>query len=251
MPEPDTNAIAIAPEQAVAPTSASPLSAILSQPERLENLAIETLERLYELHERDQKRAAEREYTAALSRVQASLDPVIRRGGNDHTGSRYAFLDDVIAEAYPRLTAEGFAVSFSTVEPWTEGMIRHRMALRHSGGHSQEFFLELPPDGAGARGGRSSMNALQARGSSATYAQRYLLCPVLGVQTTNDNDGNTVIKAITEDQAADLTMLLSEVTPETRQRFYAAYGIEKTAELPATAYKAAMAGLEQRRSQGR
>ena len=234
-----------------APVAVSPLTAILADGERLNELKIETLERLYELHERDQKRLAAAEYTEALARVQTLIEPVKRKGINKQTGSRNALLDDIQAAAYPILNAEGFSVSFSTVEPWTEGMIRHRMELRHSAGHSQEFFLELPPDGAGARGGRSAMNALQARGSSSTYAQRYLLCPALGVQLTDDNDGNTVVEPVSAEQAADLAALLDEVTVETKTRFYAAYDIKKAVELPAKDYKRAMKGLEIRRSQGR
>ena len=57
----------------------SPLSVILDSPERLKELPIETLERLYELHERDRARAAEREFTAAFVAVQSELQPVARR----------------------------------------------------------------------------------------------------------------------------------------------------------------------------
>ena len=98
-------------------------------------------------------------------------------------------------------------------------------------------------------------NAIQARGSSKTYLERYTATAILGLAAQDaDKDGNDAgpMALITEGQAADLRALLEEVDADmpaflrwlsTKLKMTIG-GLDK---IPAKAYKDAVAMVEAKR----
>lgn len=59
-----------------------------------------------------EKREAEKEYNAAMSRVHAKVVSVAKTALNPQTKSRYSELDNIVRSVKPIYTEEGFSVSF-------------------------------------------------------------------------------------------------------------------------------------------
>ena len=167
------------------PTPLAPqdaLGAILADPDRLRDFPIETVERLFKLSREMGGDVARREFAVAFNRVQGRLQPVRKRGRNAQKNP-YLRLNEVVEELDPIMIEEGFSRSMS------DGR------LPAPGPHP------MPPDPAARRGARrgalprradrwrgaprrkSVMTRLQGTGSAMTYAERYLLVNVWGVQT--------------------------------------------------------------------
>jgi hypothetical protein len=112
----------------------------------------------------------------------------------------YEQMDSVLR---PLLTKHGFALQFWSSAPETKDVIVVHGALT-GWGWSRESTYPVPPDTGPGR------NALQARGSSQTYAKRYiadLLCNI--VRKGKDNDGKLVGEAfIDERQIGELAALI-------------------------------------------
>ena len=89
----------------------------------------------------------------------------------------------------PIYTAEGISISFDTADSPTVGLKRIIAIVSHSQGHSRHYHLDIPLDDAGAQG-KVNKTAVQATGSSNSYARRYLVCMIFNVTTEDDNDGN-------------------------------------------------------------
>lgn len=147
---------------------------------------IDKMERLLQMQERILARNAEAAYNEALASLQASM-PSIRKGGkNEHTKKSYARLEDIQEAIRPLLQAHGFSVSFHTQ---TNDQISATAILRHREGYSDQTTVQLPRDTGASR------NAVQAVGSSITYAKRYALAALLNIQLDGeDDDGKTATK---------------------------------------------------------
>lgn len=92
-----------------------------------------------------------------------------------------------------------------------------------------------------------SKNSIQAIGSTITYLQRYTLFSILGLASTDDDDGNmTGGAAIDENQLANLEALMDEVKAD-KAKFMKHFKIEHLEDLPASRFKPAIAMLEKKR----
>ena len=242
--------------QALAPTNpGEALAAILSDADRMRDIDVEKMERLFALSREFAKDVAKREFYEAFNTLQSRMEPVRKRGWNNHTSTHYAFAEDVEKMLDPLLIELGFSRSMSTEDCPHADHIRCVLMLRHIGGHTEQHRLDAPIDGVGAKGGKV-MTRLQGTGSTMRYVERYLLCNVCGVQIVADDDGNKGANVgpgaerITEDQALDLEAKMEEhgVGPQGRAKLLTWLGVEKLSDLPASKLKAAMDAIERRRS---
>ena len=229
----------------------SPLEVLLSNPDRLKDCPVETIERLYALDKDIRVKQARREFAEAFNRVQAAMTPVRKRAKNTQTGSSYARAEDITGMLDPLISKEGFSRSLSCGDCPVEGHIRFVLTLRHIGGHEETHFIDAPPDYLGPKGAPVKTK-LHGTGSSATYCQRLLLCMVFGVQLIADDDGNAGggigpgAEKITEEQALDLVALIGEVGADT-PKFLDYFQIKSLEELPSISYKTAVRMLEAKR----
>ena len=196
------------------------LTALLADPERLNALPIDKLERLFDLNERMLAATAKAEFQAAFARVQSQIEVVPKRGSirrKDGSITTYAKIEDVVGMLHPLLIEHGFTRSTSCGDTPIAAdlsgvpMTRFTLLLRHAGGHEEAHHLDVPI--TAGKGG--SMNVMQSIVSTASYCEKHLIVKVFGFVTGDDNDGADVKgqEPITEQQVSDLEALIAEVEP--------------------------------------
>ncbi len=206
------------------------------------------LGKLMDLAERWHAMQAEQAFNASLSACQREIHahPVVKAENNPQTRSKYADLAAINAAIVPIYTGHGFSLDFTEGEPPEHKKTDHIRVigcLRHEGGFSREYFLDVPLDGKGIKG-NANMTPTHAFGSTLSYGRRYMTCPIFNVALRGeDNDGNTGASppiTITPDQLYVVNTLLDEcdkaAVPINREKFTAwlreATGAAKTSEIP-------------------
>jgi len=152
------------------------------------------LEKLIDLHERTEATRARKAYHASFAEMQQVL-PSIYRTGRGHNSITYAKNHDIQEALRPVLFQHGFGISFRTAAA-EGGKLRVVLVLAHRDGHAEESELIIGADTTGNK------NAIQAMGSSQTYAQRYLTLAMLNLTSHDDptdDDGHTAGSAAVVD----------------------------------------------------
>jgi hypothetical protein len=153
------------------------------------NAAIDVIERLAALQEKQLARDAEIDFNAAISRVQEQIKRIAPDLDNPQTHSRYASyaaIDRVIRPIYSR---EGLGLSFDTADcPLPEHVrVVCYVAL---GSHTRRYQIDMPCDGKGAKGG-DVMTKTHAAGAAMSYGMRYLVKGIFNIAVGElDDDGN-------------------------------------------------------------
>ena len=227
------------------------LAAVLADTERLKELDIDKVERLFALARAMQADVARKEFHRDFNLVQGAMTPVRKLARNSQTVSTYARLEDVCRMLDPIVNAKGFSQSVSTADCPTAGHIRFVLLLRHIGGHEEQHHLDAPVDTTGPKGTQNK-TALHGMASSGTYCTRQLKCKVWDVQIVSDDDGNAAAgvgpgsEKISDDEAADLEALIDEVNAD-RRRLYDICGIGAVSDLKKSQLKSTLALLEAKR----
>ena len=155
------------------------------------NAAIDVIERLAALREKELARQAELEFNEALNRVQRSIQRIHPDLTNPQTKSKYASYAAIDKAIRPIYTGEGFSVSFSDDETRVPDELRIVCYLSR-GGFTRKYYKHMPVDTKGAKGG-DVMTKTHATGSADSYAKRYLLKDIFNIAVgEGDNDGNGV-----------------------------------------------------------
>lgn len=204
-------------------------------------------ERIRRIEREDREDAARREWLAAFSAVQSEIGPIFRTNDNDHTKSKYADLADIERVVTPILTKHGFSTTSAPIPCDLHGHIRMRLTLGHAGGHEKVYEDDFPIDATGS-GGRVNKTAIQAKGSTQTYARRYLKASALDLAFMDDKDGNkppAEVKKITEEQEMELRDLLT-ASEANETKFLAMGRIERLSDMRADQFESAMGVLRQR-----
>jgi ERF superfamily len=198
---------------------------------------------LMELQERAEKREAERQFIAALNRLQPQLPRVQKKGRiafeskrtGDSQNTPYALFEDIDAAVRPLLHAEGFSISFGT-SPLEKGGILITATLSHAAGHSRTESMPLPFDTSGSK------NNIQAVGSTLSYGKRYLVCAMLNIITEGEDDDGAGIGFIDERQTNTIIDMFGacEMTPESQSKFLALMKAEAVSEIHKRDYPKAM-----------
>lgn len=159
---------------------------------------VDVLERLLAMQERVNAQQAKTAYTVALATLQPLLPVITERGriiikekGTEKViqDTSFARWEDINEEIRPLLAEHGFALNFSNGRS-PEGLVRVTTLLKHIGGHQEETYFDLPHDSTGSK------NAVQAIGSSTSYAKRYGTLSILNITTKGeDDDGHSAIPA--------------------------------------------------------
>ena len=152
---------------------------------------IEKMERLWAMQRQMVAQEAEAAFNDAMARAQAKITPVVNNAHNDQTQSNYAKLSAINKAIMPIYSAEGLSVSFDTDESPIKDHMRIVAIVSHAAGHSRRYHLDMPLDNVGIKGSVNK-TMVHARGSTASYTRRYLVCMIFNVSTEDDNDGNGV-----------------------------------------------------------
>lgn len=208
------------------------------------DLPVEKLEKLLEMQIRIMGIEAEKEFAAAMARVQSKLPKVGRDRDNDQTGSKYATLEAIAAAIKPIYTAEGFSMSFSEAPSPKDQHVRVIGILRHKDGHKTDHYRDVAVDTAGIAG-KVNKTLTHGEASSITYGRRYVTCLAFDVATGDDTDGNKPGDKITEEQAVRLRAMMTEFGVE-EPKFLEALQLKKLEEMPAAGFSAARVALKAR-----
>lgn len=209
------------------------------------NLDVEKMKQLLDLHERivhEQRRVA---FDDAMARLQAKLPQIEKYGQGKN--SKYAKYEDIDVICRPLWIEEGFSLSFSEKERKGKE-ITFQLEVSRSG-YSKPFYLTLHTDEAAHnREGRSIRPPIQDDGSTATYAQRYLIKMALNiVEKDVDTDGEDRTP-ISDDEAKDLEAKIDEVKAN-RAKFLAYMNVDKIAAITKNDLQKALNALETKRQQ--
>lgn len=215
-------------------TSAASLLDAIQRAAGNPKINMETVERLFKIHETVVAREAQAAWAAAMARAQTKIQPIVTDAENDHTHSRYATLAAINEKIVPIYSAEGLSVTFDTetkndTDPIAQGCMRTIAIVSHAAGHQRRYHIDLPPDTVGSKG-NTNKTAVQAAGSTNEYARRYLTRMIFNIATRDgvDKDGNRVTDG---DDAGGETGQQADGTP--RQNGKPIYPNEQlTKELP-------------------
>ena len=173
----------LAVKQESLPAVSAETQAVMSMIERVvinPEADLDKLEKMLDMQDRILNRNARQAFTADLAGMQAEL-PLVGKAGEGHNRAKYAKLEDINEAIRPTLQKYGFAVTFRMKQ--SDKSVTITAILSHRLGHSEETDLTLPLDTSGSK------NAVQAVGSTVSYAKRYALCALLNISTGDDNDG--------------------------------------------------------------
>lgn len=124
------------------------------------------------------------------------------------------------------------------------------MTLGHSGGHERVYEDDFPLDAAGS-GGKVNKTPIQAKGSTQTYARRYLKASALDLAFMDDRDGNATPPeddtGMSPEQLAELRKAIDDADADV-EKFCRFFRIEALPDLPARELERAMSMIGQRRA---
>ena len=175
------------------------------------------IDALLQLKERMEAREAEKQFNAAMARLQPKLPAIPKRGRVSYSTTNFSFAtyEDIDDAIRPLLCAEGFSLSFDSAIQ--DGKATYTGTLAHAAGHSKSASMILPADTSGGK------NAIQAVGSTVSYAKRYLVGMLLNIITRGSDDDASTAEPISEEQAMSIRDMLDALamTPPQMQKFWA------------------------------
>ena len=165
------------------------------------NAAIDVIERLAALREKELARQAEVEFVEALNRVQSKIKRIAPDLENPETHSRYATYAAIDRVIRPIYSDEGFSMSFSDADCPKPDHIRILCYLSR-GGHTRTYMKDMPVVTTGPKG-KEFMTLTHATAGADSYAKRYLVKDIWNIAIGEDDaDGNT---------AADIGRIISAI----------------------------------------
>lgn len=154
------------------------------------NAAIDVIERLAALREKELSRDAEVQFNHAMNLAQAELGRIAPDLANPQTHSKYASYAAIDRALRPIYAKHGFSLSFDTGDAPHADMVRAVCYVSHRAGHTRTYHVDMPADGKGAKGG-DVMTKTHATGAAMSYGMRYLLKYIFNVAIgEEDADGN-------------------------------------------------------------
>ncbi len=124
------------------------------------------------------------EISAALSKAQIKMKVPAKDKVNPHFRNRYCSLGSVISSCKDALNECGISMTQPLVD--IDGKTYVVTTLSHSSGQWMRSYLSL----------RAAENAnSQQMGSALTYARRYSLCAMVGIDGDEDDDGEAAAQA--------------------------------------------------------
>jgi len=181
----------IVKKEEIAKNDTSAIIQIIDRAATDPNVDIDKMERLLNMQERIFDKNAEMAFNTAMAIVQQETPRIKREADNPQTRSKYAKLESINHVLVPIYTENGFALSFGTGDTPSEGWQRITCKISHVGGHSANFFVDLPVDDEGLKG-NTNKTKMHGAGSTMSYGRRYLTVLIFNITISDeDNDGNT------------------------------------------------------------
>ena len=212
------------------------------------NLPIERVTAIMDMQERQMNKMAEQAFNSAFAAAMADMTSM-RKSGNSNTGC-YSTLDDLVSASRPALSKHGLALNWKST---TDGNVMTVTAIiRHKEGWREENSKSANIDAG--KGPSSTMNAIQASGSTETYLKRYTGFGILGMSSQDHEDDGASsaskndLSTINEQQFLELKDLLEKANldEETFLKAWNANPGAVLAEFPAAWFNQAKQRLNKR-----
>ena len=178
-------------EPALPATPAAQLMTVIERMSLMPDIDMDRVERAFAMHQKMEHDAAVRAFNSDMAKVQGQLQAVAAKLKNSHTQSLYADMDAIHAQCKPVWTSHGFSIVGGSKPCAQPNHITMTLEVLHSGGHSKLYEDDWPLDNAG-KDGKSNKTAIQGKGSSTTYARRYMELAIFDIAISRlDNDGQS------------------------------------------------------------
>ena len=154
------------------------------------NAPVETLERLFALHQKVNEDRAKAAFVQALAEFQKEC-PVIEKTKKvmerDSQKVRYMYapIDSIVTQVREYVSKNGFSYRWETKQEGNK--ITAVCVLTHVLGHSESSGFTIESEAS------KFMSAPQSQASALTFAKRYTLCNVLGISTGEEDDDATTV----------------------------------------------------------
>lgn len=211
------------------------------------DIDIDKIERFFDLYERQQRFEAERAFAKAFAAMQPEMPIIAERGEiNNRVGqvqSKFAKWEDIVEGIRPVLAKHGFALSFQPTI-LENGKVRVTAVLQHEDGHKISSTYDLPADTSGSK------NAVQALGSSTSYAKRYLASGLLNIASRGEDDGGQAGGGeVVSDEQADMLRSMISATKTDVNKFLTFFKAESVSDLPAAQFERALGFLRKKKEE--
>ena len=230
---------------------ADPMVSMIERVAMDPNADLAKLEKMLNMKERLEAKAAETAFSNALALAQSEMPSVAATHINITTKSKFARLRDVYSVCKPIAAKHGFSFNAIPVTGGREGHLNMRWTLRR-GSHVESEISEIPIDNKGMKGVLNKTDT-HAYGSTTTYGRRYLFCAVFDVAIGEDDDGRNSIalETVSAEQLIILRNLIEE-TDTDPVKFHMAYGHSNPEhatleQFQASLFEAARKQLERKR----
>jgi hypothetical protein len=191
----------------------------------------------------ERERAALTEWSDAMSRAQARMEPVRKNCTNPSTHSKYASyaaLDNAVRKYY---SDAGLSLTYDS-DPALSNDKRLMMICDVSkGSYSRRYHFPVAIVTKGPQG-KDVMTETHAIMSAKTYGRRALLGMIFNIAEYSDDDGNFAsgMEAISAEQLIELEKLI-EQTGADLDKFLVYLRLDELAALPASKFEQAKAAL--------
>lgn len=164
----------------------APSPAMLLQMAVQQNFDIDKLKQLMDLQERWDAKQAKKAFVEALSKFQTKV-PILKKTKtariNSQNGASYSYrysdLGTITSQIKNALNECGLSYRWEFDE--NGGKMKVTCIITHIEGHEATTTMEAAADASGGK------NAIQQKGSTHTYLQRYTLIGALGLSTADDD----------------------------------------------------------------
>ena len=153
------------------------------------NIDLQRVDHAFKIFEKFTAMEAEKKFNAAMAEAQMKIGAVVANQTNSHTRSTFADLSAIHKQCKPIWTECGFSVSSEYYDAEKDGWIGVKCEVMHAGGFKKEYKNIFPLDMAGSQG-TTNKTAIQAIGSTGSYARRYIELMIFDISIDRDNDGN-------------------------------------------------------------
>ena len=153
------------------------------------NFDLDKMERLMKMQSEWDLKQARKDFFEALAKFQYECPTIEKnsgadfgsKGGGSNVKYNFATLDQIIKQIKEPLKNCGLTYRYDVKDLGTSTEVT--CVITHINGHSESTTMNAGSDTSGAK------NAIQAKGSTMTYLQRYTLIGALGITTADAADG--------------------------------------------------------------
>jgi hypothetical protein len=198
------------------------------------------MQALIDMGNAEKARIAELQFNEALQMAQVALPRVVKRKKGEN--NKYAALEDISDAIDPVAHKYGFSLSYGTADSNMPGHYRITAKLSHVAGHSRDYFIDLPSDMTGPKGG-ANKTGVQGIGSTVSYGRRYLKVLIFDVALIGEDNDGVGSNAVVSDKQLDDLIDKSDKYGVDKRKFCAFMGVDSYASIPAKRFNEAVAAL--------